>query len=328
MKPPARVRKAPAQVVQTAQRAAAATLRAASSGYKELGAGETPYRADFKRGIEATVDKAGGKPPQRNQAQELVFEDAPTFRPVFEPSQVIRQGAFGGTYWRPIVSGVTGEAIKDAWKEFPDDWFKGVPAKLLTASWPRYDAAVNRYGVKCGGSLDMWESSGWISNIDPYGWFQWYCRFFLGRRSSDDARQIQRWNSVAGPGGRFKNQLIGRCARASTTHDDATISPVIRQSLLHWGYELSEKHAAAYVKKKKLPTLKPAASKVDFRTLGLAVGSKPSNQTGKVGTGKKAAAGAKPTGKTPASKSKQPASSKRKAPAAAATSSTKKRAKK
>ena len=144
MKPPARVRKAPAQVVQTAQRAAAATLRAASSGYKELGAGETPYRADFKRGIEATVDKAGGKPPQRNQAQELVFEDAPTFRPVFEPSQVIRQGAFGGTYWRPIVSGVTGEAIKDAWKEFPDDWFKGVPAKLLTASWPRYDAAVNR----------------------------------------------------------------------------------------------------------------------------------------------------------------------------------------
>ncbi len=51
---------------------------------------------------------------------------------------------------------------------------------------------VNKYKVKIGGNLDMWESSGWITEIDPYGWFQWYCRFYLGRRTSDDKRQVKR----------------------------------------------------------------------------------------------------------------------------------------
>ena len=92
--------------------------------------------------------------------------------------------------------------------------------------------------VKCGGSLDMWESSGWMSNIDPYGWYQWYCRFYLGRRSSDDKRQISRWNKSAGPSGRFRNQLIGKCSREGRSYDDSRVSPVIRQSLLHWGYLL------------------------------------------------------------------------------------------
>ena len=120
----------------------------------------------------------------------------------------------------------------------------------------KYDADVNRYGKKCGGDLHMWESSGWIASIDPYGWFQWYCRFYLGRRSSDDHRQIARGNGVAGVKGRFRNQLIGKCARGGTTFDDVRVSPVIRQALQHWGYVLTKADADKYVKLKGLPRLK------------------------------------------------------------------------
>ena len=74
---------------------------------------------------------------------------------------------------------------------------------------------VNRYRVKCGGSLGMWESSGWISALDPYGWFQWYCRFYLGRRCTDDERQIQRWLGGHGPKGRFRLQLMNKVRPSS-----------------------------------------------------------------------------------------------------------------
>jgi hypothetical protein len=154
--------------------------------------------------------------------------------------------------------------------ELPEAWFKKIPVGKLAAPWARYSPATNFYGVKCGGSLDMWESSGWIANTDPYGWFQWYCRFYAGRRSTDDARQISRWCKLGGPKGRFRNQLIGNCARKGTTFDDVTISPVIRQSLQHWGKLLMEPEAEAYVKLKKLPKLpKSAATAVNLVTVGL-----------------------------------------------------------
>lgn len=90
-------------------------------------------------------------------------------------------------------------------------------------------------------ALGMWESSGWISDADPYGWFQWYCRFYEGRRSSDDARQIARWKGVAGPKGRFRSQLCNKIVSAKARHDDVSISPVIRQTLWHWGLVVTEK---------------------------------------------------------------------------------------
>merc|ERR1712025_882347 len=73
-----------------------------------------------------------------------------------------------------------------------------------------YRKHINKYGVKCGGSLGMWESSGWISDSDPYGWFQWYCRFYNGRRCEDDSRQISRWLKSAGAKGRFRSQLCNK----------------------------------------------------------------------------------------------------------------------
>ena len=174
--------------------------------------------------------------PTRSSAGELVFADTPNFRPNLTPAQVLKDGAFGGTYFRPIKSAVTGLSYTEAHAEFPEEWFKGLSPKSYKHA--RYRADANKWGVECGGALDMWESSGWISNLDPYGWFQWYCRFYLGRRSSDDARQISRFNGVAGPTGRFRNQLINKVLAAGTQFDDPSISPVIRQTLHHWGYEL------------------------------------------------------------------------------------------
>ena len=169
------------------------------------------------------------------------------FKPNRTPEEVLRAGSFGGTYYRPIASAVTNVTYKsaDVLKDsVHPDWIKGLTAKQLTSA--TYRTESNKYGVKCGGSLGMWESSGWISDSDPYGWFQWYCRFYQGRRCSDDARQISRWLKSAGPKGRFRSQLCNKILAAKTKHDDVNISPVIRQTLLHWGLEITpqvlEKH--------------------------------------------------------------------------------------
>ena len=97
---------------------------------------------------------------------------------------------------------------------------------------------VNKYSVKCGTSLRFWEKNGWINKIDPYGWFQWYFRYWLGRRSKDDKRQINRWKKIVS---RFRGKLVKMIRDAGSKFDDYSISPKIRQILLHWGYELTEK---------------------------------------------------------------------------------------
>lgn len=78
-----------------------------------------------------------------------------------------------------------------------------------------------------------------VLDCDPYGWFQWYCRFYQGRRCSDDARQVSRWLKSAGPKGRFRSQLCNKILAANTSHDDRSISPVIRQTMLHWGLDIT-----------------------------------------------------------------------------------------
>ena len=100
-----------------------------------------------------------------------------------------------------------------------------------------YDVRVNRYGVKCETSLKFWENKVWINDIDPYRWFQWYFRYWLDRRSEDDERQINRWKKVLS---RFRGKLVKIIKDAGSKFDDYSISPKIRQILLHWGYELTE----------------------------------------------------------------------------------------
>ena len=189
-------------------------------------------------------------PASEGHVRTLRFADWPEFRPNLSPEEVLRAGSFGGTYFRPIASAASGESFTtaQAMADLPKSWTEGLPASSLSST--KYNASLNTFGVSCGGSLDMWESSGWINPVDPYGWFQWYCRFYQGRRCSDDERQIGRWLKSAGPKGRFRNQLIGKCAAASTTFDDAKISPVIRQTLQHWGYNLTQIDHDKYCKLK------------------------------------------------------------------------------
>ena len=166
----------------------------------------------------------------------IIFPDRSDFQPNLTPIEVFREGSFGGTYWRPIRSSVISKDLEGQHLEF-EAWWEGIDGQLLISE--EYDKKVNRFRVSCGTSLEMWESKGWIRSQDPYGWMQWYCRFFGGRRSPDDDRQIRRWRAFAGPKGRFRIQLINKLIASETTHDDESISPVIRQSLQHWAYRLT-----------------------------------------------------------------------------------------
>ena len=178
--------------------------------------------------------------PVKDEKGRLLFPDFPDFKPNLTPKEVLQLGSFGGTYFRPIYSSVTKQKYKDeAWKELPSSWLEGLNIRTQVSS-SVYDNSKNKYKVKCGASLEEWESSGWMRQQDPYGWFQWYCRFYQGRRTEDDQRQVGRWSKCAGPKGRWKNNLISKCAKAGCGFDNFGISPVVRQTLQHWGYVLTK----------------------------------------------------------------------------------------
>jgi hypothetical protein len=113
--------------------------------------------------------------------------------------------------------------MTDCTAEFPDDWF--AHAKLCA---DRHDAALNCFGVNASQPLSEWRRKGWIYHEDPRGWFQWYCRYYMGRRSPDDERQIGRWRAVT----RHLAQLRKHCVRG-----DLLCRPRQRQALLHWAYD-------------------------------------------------------------------------------------------
>ena len=148
------------------------------------------------------------------------------FKPNISPVEIIKTGAFGGTYFRDIYSGVNGKFYKNSWKEFKE--LERIGRKYYASDF--YDVRVNKYGLKCGTSLRFWENKGWINKIDLYGWFQWYFRYWKGKRSKDDERQIGRWKRITS---RYKGILIRLIA-------DGKDSPKIREILLHWGYELKD----------------------------------------------------------------------------------------
>ena len=133
------------------------------------------------------------------------------FRPELTPKQLLALGVFGGRY------------MTDCTKEFPADWFKR--AKLCP---DRHDPELNYFGVNASQPLSVWREKGWIYTEDPRGWFQWYCRYYMGRRCPDDERQIRRWRQIA----RHVAQVKKHCRKG-----DLECRRKQRQALLHWAYD-------------------------------------------------------------------------------------------
>jgi hypothetical protein len=152
---------------------------------------------------------------QKDYSYELVAQVGKDFDPIFKPDltpkEMFALGVFGGKY------------MTDCRSEFPKSWF--VDAKLNSE---KYDKALNFYGVRASQSLLEWQKKGWIHKDDPRGWFQWYCRYYMGRRHEDDARQIKRWVNMR----RHIIWLQGACRRG-----DPSCRPRQRQALLHWAYD-------------------------------------------------------------------------------------------
>ena len=143
----------------------------------------------------------------------LVGKDfAPDFRPELTPKEMLALGVFGGKY------------LTDCRGEFPKSWF--LQAKL---SPDKYDKTCNYFGVRASQSLATWKAKGWIHPDDPRGWFQWYCRYYMGRRIPDeDERQIKRWKAMV----RHLAQISANCRPG-----DVFCRPRQRQALLHWAYD-------------------------------------------------------------------------------------------
>ena len=137
------------------------------------------------------------------------FDDG--FEPELTPREMLALGVFGGKY------------MTDCRNEFPASWF--TRAKL---SPERSDPSLNFFGVRASQPLAVWRKNGWIHRNDPRGWFQWYCRYYLGRRGEDDDRQIRRWRQIARHVAQVKQGCEPRdldCRRRQ------------RQALLHWAYD-------------------------------------------------------------------------------------------
>jgi len=178
-----------------------------------------------------------GEPLKRNSDGKFQFDDFPLFKPNLSPKEMFEQGCFGGAYWKPIYSKLVGTNLSNQHSEF-QVYFSDIDEKMLSSSV--FDKMKNKYQVKSGTTLELWEAKDWIHPVDPYGWVQWYCRFFSGRRCKDDERQIKRWCNFAGSKGRFRRQLITKIINKNTTFNDNSVSPVIRQGLHQWAYCLTE----------------------------------------------------------------------------------------
>ena len=196
-------------------------------------------------------------PPTKNKRTNCYyFADHPEFTPNLSPLEIIKQGAFGGTYFRPIESKVTKKKYHNRhlkyWSAQELKKHNIIPQKHLCLPFESYDKSLNKYNIRCGQTLEQWEGKNWITEHDPYGWFEWYCNFFQGRRlQKEDERQIKRWQNLASTRGRFMRFLVTQIVKKNAKWNDENVSPKIRQVLQHWGYKLTKKDFDNEMKRRK-----------------------------------------------------------------------------
>tara|TARA_B100001094_G_C18120047_1_gene766338 strand:+ start:632 stop:1288 length:657 start_codon:yes stop_codon:yes gene_type:complete len=197
-------------------------------------------------------------PMKRDTKGVIHFEDFPEFKPNLTPREMFEKGSFGGTYWRPIYSEIVNKDLKNQHRSKKWDVnkiFEGLDDSILTKS--KYSNKINKYKVKVGQSLEEWEKDrkggSWIQEDDPYGWVQWYCRFYNGRRlkNGEDERQISRWAGIASERGRFRRWLVTLILKKNSEWDESKVSPAIRQTLQHWAYELTKEDYEKDVKRRE-----------------------------------------------------------------------------
>lgn len=138
------------------------------------------------------------------------------FKPDLTPKQMLKIGVFGGAYFIGVDNLIP--------KDLPKGWWKGIKLSKDGAKHKE----LNFFKVDASQPLSVWQKKGWIHKSDPHGWFEWYCRYHMGRRGPDDARQIKRWNAIR----RHVGQIVKNC-RAG----DINCRPRQRQALLHWAYD-------------------------------------------------------------------------------------------
>jgi len=142
------------------------------------------------------------------------LSDYPEFKPELSPQQMLEMGIFEGKY------------LNDCIHEFPKEWFEKAFKKGKLSE--KADPSINYFKIKSRQPLSVWKQNGWIYGDDVRGWFQWYCRFYIGRRDTkNDPIQIKRWASFK----RHKAQIIKNCKK-----NDITCRPKQRQALLQWAY--------------------------------------------------------------------------------------------
>ncbi len=137
---------------------------------------------------------------------------AKDFKPQLTPQEMLELGIFGGAYFEEITD------------EFPKSWWKH--AKLSPDG--KQHKELNYFGILASQPRAVWQAKGWMHTDDPHGWFEWYCRYYMGRRHPDDERQIRRFKAM----NRHIAQVVHNCRKG-----DEFCRRRQRQALLHWAYD-------------------------------------------------------------------------------------------